>query len=259
MMTASEYLAALQAEGLHVVQRPGWLTRTTGNTWTPVGTVTHHTGPYSSVASILDLLEQGRSDLSGPLCQASCAPDGTIYLTAWGAANHAGQGDPDVLAAVKADRAIPAPNDTASTSVGGNQWFAGLESIHPGDATPWPAAQVDAMVRYSAAICRLNGWSANRAIGHKEWTTRKIDPYGIDMDQFRGAIAARLSPQTKSEDDDMAVIVRDAAGHAVATNYLTHSPITAAERVTLVNAGKATDLPPNDALYAYAISTPRAV
>jgi len=50
------------------------------------------------------------------------------------------------------------------------------------------------MIRYSAAICRVEGWTANRAIFHKGWTTRKVDPAQLDIRTFRGAVTARLAP-----------------------------------------------------------------
>lgn len=41
-------------------------------------------------------------------------------------------------------------------------------------------------------MCRAHGWAASRVIGHKEWTTRKIDPT-FSMPAMRTRIAKRLT------------------------------------------------------------------
>jgi hypothetical protein len=141
----------------------------------------------------------GHSDLPGPLCHGVIAKDGTVHLVGNGRANHAGTGDPDVLAAVAAERAtLPAPNQRTKD---GNAHFYGFECVNLGDGKdPWPEAQMEAIVRASAALCRAHGWSARSVIGHKEWTSAKIDPRGFAMADLRARIAARLgrTPTTPS-------------------------------------------------------------
>ena len=46
--------------------------------------------------------------------------------------------------------------------------------------------------RWAAARLRYHGWTANSAWGHKEITTRKIDP-SFDMVKFRKDVAALLA------------------------------------------------------------------
>jgi hypothetical protein len=97
-----------------------------------------------------------------------------------------GNGDRKVLAAVQADQPVPAPSDTYNGSgnpagsnpgVGGNAWFIDNEVQHLGNGTYIAAAQRDALIRSNAAICEHMGWNpATRLIGHREWTTRKVDP-----------------------------------------------------------------------------------
>ncbi|MEW2070008.1 N-acetylmuramoyl-L-alanine amidase, partial [Streptomyces sp. NPDC007346] len=58
---------------------------------------------------------------------------------------------------------------------------------------PWPAAQLLAIERAAAAVCRAHGWGERSAIGHLEWQPGKIDPRGFTMDSMRTRIGKRLS------------------------------------------------------------------
>jgi hypothetical protein len=191
-LSADALVAALKREGVTVVEHDGWRThnRNAHGPWGPVhGVVIHHTvtsGTDGSVALCYD----GRSDLPGPLCHGVIAKDGTVHLVGNGRANHAGLGDDDVLAAVVAERALPAPNENDTD---GNTVFYGFECVNLGDGKdPWPDAQLTAIERVSAALCRAHGWHSGSVIGHKEWTDTKIDPRGFSMDTMRTRIAARL-------------------------------------------------------------------
>ncbi|MFZ3472267.1 peptidoglycan-binding protein [Streptomyces sp. 4.24] len=192
-LTAGTLLAALRAEGVDVVEHTGWRThnRNHKGAWGPVnGVVIHHTvtsGTDSSVA----LCRDGYSQLPGPLCHAVIDKAGTVHLIGHGRTNHAGLGDGDVLDAVAAETSLPEPrrNDTD-----GNAHFYGFECVNLGDGRdPWPAAQLDAIERASAALCRAHGWQAPSVIGHKEWTNTKVDPRGFTMEDMRARIAARLA------------------------------------------------------------------
>ncbi|MFC4512241.1 N-acetylmuramoyl-L-alanine amidase [Streptomyces ehimensis] len=183
---------ALRAEGVHVVERSGWRThnRNHKGPWGPVnGIIVHHTVTSGTNAST-SICENGYSELPGPLCHAVIDKDGTVYLIANGRANHAGRGDGDVLRAVIAEKALPEPNDDDTD---GNVHFYGFECVNLGDGhDAWPAAQLDAIERASAAICRAHGWEAGSVIGHKEWTSNKIDPVGFTMRDMRARVAKRL-------------------------------------------------------------------
>jgi hypothetical protein len=198
-LSADRMLAALRAEGLRVVEHPGWRThnRAGHGAWGPMnGVIIHHTG--GTPPSDGEIVWSGRSDLPGPCAHAYLAKDGTCTLTGNGRANHAGGGDPRVLQAVidesYGDRP-PAPHqhEGSSGAVDGNARFYGLECSNLGDGSAWPAVQYDAMVRWAAAICRAHGWTAKSAIGHKEWSDWKPDPAGIDMADFRRDVAERLA------------------------------------------------------------------
>lgn len=238
-MNSVTYLDALIAEGLAVNQQAYWRTTNTGNTWAPQGIVIHHTGPWSTIAGIEDLLRVGRSDLSGPLCQAACRPDGSITTIAWGSANHAGQGDGAVLQSVMRDQIPAAPGaDTMS----GNTYFYGLECIHDGSpGTQWPSAQVAGMVSYAAAICRTEAWSANRVIFHKGWTTRKVDPVTLDITAFRKLVADQLvpahTPVTPTEDDDVRQI-SDGGNNWIMFDGSVWWPIVGSTKLAIQNRSK---------------------
>lgn len=188
----AQYVKALKAEGCRITGHPGWAETNRPGLWNPRGVMVHHTGPYATVAGMIDLLRKGRRDLPGPLCHAAGRPSGVIDLVGWNDTNHAGLGSLAVLEAVIRDKPVPLPS---RDSEDGNAAFYGIELIHPGDGrTPWPPAQVEAAVRYCAAVCRLHGWTANSVIFHKGWTTRKPDPRGIgSIINFRARVAERLA------------------------------------------------------------------
>lgn len=200
-LTAGRLLAALHAEGVTVVEHPGWRThdRNHRGAWGPVnGVMIHHTVSSGSTASVA-LCRDGYASLPGPLCHGVIDKAGTVHLISAGRANHAGGGDPDVLRRVVAedygDRP-PAPraHDGSAGAVDGNARFYGFECVNLGDGRdPWPAAQLDAIERASAAICRAHGWSARSVIGHAEWSAAKIDPRGFTMPSMRTRVTNRLA------------------------------------------------------------------
>ena len=113
-----------------------------------------------------------------------------MHLVGYGRANHAGLGDPDVLRAVTNETALPVDNEA---TVDGNRHFYGFECENLGDGTdPWPEAQLLAIEKVSAAICRHHGWSERSVIGHLEWQPGKVDPRGFTMAWMREKVAKRL-------------------------------------------------------------------
>lgn len=196
-MTADQFLAALKAEGLHVVEHAGWRdhNRNGHGGWGPMnGVVIHHTA--GSAPGDGSVVWSGRSDLPGPLAHGYLAKNGTVTMTANGRANHAGGGDAAVLAAVVAERTpLPATHhhEGSSGAVDGNAHLYGLEISNQGTKSdPYPAEQYRSAVRWAAAICRHHGWSEKSVIGHKEWSDWKSDP-SFDMTEFRAAVAACLA------------------------------------------------------------------
>ncbi|MFB7307464.1 peptidoglycan-binding protein [Streptomyces sp. NPDC056192] len=191
-LSADRLLKALRDEGLRVVEHRSWRThnRNHKGPWGPMhGVMIHHT-VTSGTQNSVDICYNGHSSLPGPLCHGVIAKDGTVYLVGHGRANHAGLGDDDVLRAVINESALPSDNE-ANTD--GNRSFYGFECVNLGDGKdPWPAAQLEAIEKAAAAICRAHGWSQRSVIGHKEWQPGKIDPRGFTMDSMRSRIGARL-------------------------------------------------------------------
>lgn len=191
-LTADRLVKALRDEGLTVHEHRSWRThnRNHKGAWGPVHGVMIHHSVTSGTERSVDLCYNGHSALPGPLCHGVIAKDGTVHLVGNGRANHAGLGDGDVLRAVVAERSLPRDNE-ADTD--GNRHFYGFECVNLGDgADPWPEAQLGAIERASAGLCRAHGWNERSVIGHLEWQPGKVDPRGFTMDTMRGRIGNRL-------------------------------------------------------------------
>lgn len=221
-LTAAQLVAALKAEGCTVREVRSWRThnRNSRGAWGPVnGVMVHHTATGPGV-DVVDLIYDGHADLPGPLATGCITKDGTVHLTGNGRANHAGGGDPRVLAAVATESYGDYPPAThehqgSSGAVDGNSHFYGWECENKGDGTdPWPRKQYVAMVKATAAIIRAHrakgdnwGLKGKSGVGHKEWSDWKPDPRGIDMKDYRRDLAACLAlPAGQWEgEDDMAL------------------------------------------------------
>lgn len=204
-MTADQYIAALRAEGLTVVEVGSWRThnRNHKGPWGPVnGVMIHHT-VTKGAAYTVELCRTGHSSLPGPLCHGVITKDGVVHVVSIGRANHAGGGDPNVLQAVIDERyttrpPVPRMHDGSAGAVDGNAHFYGYECENEGDGEdPWPDVQVEAIVRVSAAHCRFHRWTEKSTIGHSEWSDWKTDPRGPDgvvaMPNLRARIKERLA------------------------------------------------------------------
>jgi N-acetyl-anhydromuramyl-L-alanine amidase AmpD len=103
--------------------------------------------------------------------------DGTVKVIALGYANHAGTGGPHA--------GIPENQ--------GNTYLYGIEAENNGVGERWPAKQLNAYYRLCAALLDyMNISDVERVFGHKEWTRRKIDPAGINMNEFRRRVKVAL-------------------------------------------------------------------
>ena len=191
-MTAARLLAILRAEGLVVVEVGDWEhhNRNHVGPWGPVhGVMIHHTVTKGTERTVA-ICRTGYAGLPGPLCHGVIDKQGRVHLVGYGRANHAGLGDDDVLRAVINEMALPTDNE-ASTD--GNRHFYGFECENLGDGNdPWPEAQLLAIEKVSAAICRHHGWTERSVIGHLEWQPGKSDPRGFTMAGMRGRIGRRL-------------------------------------------------------------------
>lgn len=190
--TPDSFVKSLRDEGVRVVTVGEWRThnRNHKGPWGPLhGVMVHHTAGGSSGA--VEFCYDGSADLPGPLCHAVIEKDGTVNVISAGRSNHAGGGDPNVLAAVRDERYGDYPPAThqhqgTAGAIDGNAHFLGWECVNLGNGKdPWPPEQIDAIVRASAAVCRAYGWTAKSVIGHKEWSDYKPDPAGPGMPSMR--------------------------------------------------------------------------
>jgi hypothetical protein len=183
-----DWLADIHRDaGLTVVEHTGWKTRTMRpfSDYTPVGLLNHHTAGSSILTDYPNPPYWSNSSLETK-CNYTIRPDGVVSVLNAGWAFDSGYGDRKVLAAVQADQPAPAPTDTYNSSgnpAGSNpgllmnRWYIDVEVQHRGDGTYIADVQRDALIRSNVAICAYMGWNpATRLIGHRESTTRKIDP-----------------------------------------------------------------------------------
>ncbi|WP_409186503.1 N-acetylmuramoyl-L-alanine amidase [Amycolatopsis sp. VS8301801F10] len=160
-----------RSAGLKVVEQPGWTARGHGQMSGVKAVVCHHTaGPAAGNAPSLGVVQNGRSDLAGPLAHYVLGRDGTVYVVAAGLCWHAGA----VL------------NNNWS-----NNYAIGIEAEATGTAA-WPEVQLDAYARLCRALCAAFGLPISAVLGHKEVCSprgRKSDP-NFDMGAFRARISA---------------------------------------------------------------------
>ncbi|MFZ3569409.1 N-acetylmuramoyl-L-alanine amidase [Streptomyces sp. BH034] len=198
-LSAARFIKALRDEGLVVVEVGDWEhhNRAGHGAWGPLnGVMIHHTVTSGSSRTVA-ICRDGHSNLPGPLCHGVITKDGRVHLVGYGRANHAGLGDDDVLRAVINETELPGDNE-ANTD--GNARFYGFECENLGNGDdPWPAAQLLAIEKAAAALCRAHGWSARSVIGHLEWQPGKVDPKGFTMASMRSRIAKRLGTAAPSE------------------------------------------------------------
>lgn len=190
-LSAAAFLKALQDEGLTVHEHDGWRTHerdaATGKTFGPVyGVLIHHTAGHGDK----ELCYRGRTGLQGPLCHSWLGKTDGLWMLSAGRANHAGLVDSDVIAAIRAESALPRDNEA---DYDGNDSLYGLEIENLGNGKdPYPTDQYRQAVLWAAALCRAHGWSEKSIAGHKEAQPGKIDP-SFDMAVFRADVRAQLA------------------------------------------------------------------
>ncbi|MFI6700327.1 N-acetylmuramoyl-L-alanine amidase [Streptomyces sp. NPDC050509] len=242
-LSAAAFLAALRAEGVKVKEVGDWPThnRNHKGPWGPAnGVMIHHTVTSGTDASVR-ICRDGYAALPGPLCHGVIDKTGVVHLVGHGRTNHAGGGDPKVLARVIAeDYGDRPPKPTQGNTGGedGNARFYGFECVNLGDGKdPWPPAQLDAIERASAALCRAHGWGAKSVVGHAEWSSDKVDPRGVGMPGMRDRIATRLKhpaswsrgsskPTNPAPPKETPVATTDSKVTALHSNLLTIGSLT---------------------------------
>lgn len=198
-LSANRFLSALLDEGVDVVESGSWRThnRNHKGPWGPVhGVMIHHT-VTKGTSNTVRIVRDGYSGLPGPLCHGMIAKNGQVHLVGYGRANHAGLGDPDVLASVIAERTPPTDDEA---TVDGNRHFYGFECENLGDGKdPWPDTQLLTIEKVAAALCRAHGWSVASVIRHLDWQPGKVDPRGVDWAKMHDRIEKRLGTKAPTK------------------------------------------------------------
>lgn len=162
--------------GPYLEEVPGWETRGS-SVFNPACTIGHHTaGPLSGDRPSLNICVNGRTGLPGPLCNDFLSRS-KVVLVAAGRANHAGTGGFRGLVGNSAAFG----NEAESTGV-----------LRNGQAD-WSEFQRWAFPRVHAAHLWLLGRDASWYAGHRDWTSRKIDPTAIETAALRHEIATLLA------------------------------------------------------------------
>lgn len=183
--------------GSAAVYVDGWETRTASGDYQPEGLVLHHTaGPHDKpgmrrAPSLEHIVPSNLSQLYVDF-------DGRWYVVAARKSSHCGWGVFDVVTRLR--RGLPPAGDAKDVyppgiqlgTAWGNEFFVGIEVESPGDGTPWPVEQYRSVLDGLTLIFRHYGWNADRLVGHREWTARKIDPLPLSMPDVRADLAERL-------------------------------------------------------------------
>lgn len=201
----------LKAKKVGVVEVPGWETHARPYTFKPEGIMIHHTAGSNS----LKIVRNGRKGLPGPLAQFLISKSGAVYLISQGYSNHAGSGMSSALARVRKEQ-VPAGRAKSKGDITGNRYFWGIEVENNGVGEAYPDVQIQALVTLCAALCELNGWSENRIIHHKEWTSRKIDmSYRGDVRGMVADVMSGKAPRGYNVDCSDSVLQKEDSGECV--------------------------------------------
>ena len=202
----------LRSWGFKVTEWSGCYGRSNGGGWSagkPVGHVNHHyvcslNPDQGYINGLVTNLANGKT------VNWFADVHGVAYLIGTGPMNHAGTGNQSVLDLTRSDQPPKYSPANAAGSISGNSHYSGTECQHPGDSTPWPEPMLLVMVAINAAEFLVWGYTANRAIDHYEWTSRKIDMSaggGVSSDGWAGAelrrqVAARMTGTTPPPQGD---------------------------------------------------------
>lgn len=156
--------------GLTVVEQAGWKTRGHGAMADVQIVACHHTaGPKTGDAPSLQVVQNGRSDLAGPLAHFVLARSGVVYVVAAGQCWHTG--------------ATLQPWMSNAHAIGIEAEATGVD--------PWPPEQIAAYAKLCKALIDAFRLPVSRVLGHKEICSpvgRKTDP-NFDMNNFRALVA----------------------------------------------------------------------
>lgn len=179
--------AELRAAGVEVAEVAGWRTRGSED-FDPIGITWHATaGSRNSTAQgEVNVILNGSTSAPPPIAQIMLYRDGVAYVCAAGRCNHNKVG-------------WGGPNEGF-----GNTELIGIEMANDNRGEPFPAVQIDAARKISAAIFKRLGTSPlRRMAGHFEHQPgAKTDPLGVSMGAERSRVYALMT--SGQEWDEMA-------------------------------------------------------
>lgn len=162
----------------------GWKGRHASTTFfDPQGVLWHHTASSDQAGNnpALGICTNGRSDLPGPLCQILVGRNGVLWMVAAGRANHAGIGGPKHRI----------PEDS------GNAYLIGFECENNGIGEKWSRKQLKALRIMFAVTLKFLDAEPYMLFGHKDWTSRKIDPANVNIDAMRKRVKKTMKKLDK--------------------------------------------------------------
>lgn len=169
----------LEHQGARYQAMPGWSTAGRPGTFAPRAIMWHWTASFASAARpcpTLDIVRFGRAGLPGPLYSLLVGYDGIVRVIHQRIGNHAGAGSMAALAlAASRGQAVPKRYRPGPDDATLNRLTWGISADYHPDQGPPPKQQVDGMIRASAAVCELMGWTFAQGFEHLNATRRKRD------------------------------------------------------------------------------------
>lgn len=167
------------------------------------GGMVHHDAVAAGITRSrgIQVMQQGRSDLPGPLCNAWLERDGTWCLITDGRANHAGSCSHIALSEAFAGRISASTRDARDrallddTTIG-NRYLFGVEVANNGVGESYPSVQIDSLAQGIVAINAACGLTSGHWLHHRQATRRKIDM------SWRGDLWSLIDQH--DQEDDMA-------------------------------------------------------
>lgn len=203
-MTAKALFDAHKKAGLDVHVYGDWANR--GGTWAtgkPSGIMQHHTAP--PVPFPVHRLVGSRLKAN-----VNTKPDGQVWLLAYGACNYSSGPGSSVVLRKNVNLKTPPTQNALQRGLkddfNGNPWYWNYENDHPGDGSPLPKVQFEAIVESTRIVAEhFQLDPATQTISHAEHTRRKSDPYW-DADRrcietIRQALKETDMPLTQADAD----------------------------------------------------------
>lgn len=196
----------LRKAGVKVVEVDGWKTRGS-SAFQPLGVTWHATaGSRDSTAQgEVNVILNGSTSAPPPIAQIMLYRDGTAYICAAGRCNHNKVGWGGLNEGL------------------GNSNLIGIEMANDNRGEPWPAAQLNAARKITAAIFRKIGADPRKRLAsHAEHQPgAKTDPLGIDMAKARRDVYAIMTGT--GEDDEEMSVENARAGFVMALREARHA------------------------------------